>query len=521
MRIEMKDFARNSSIYFISNLINKGISFFLFAYIARAITVEQMGQYNLYLLLATIFTLFLSLEIQSGYTRFYFDMKRAGKRDAFEHSLINLLLLANIILGILFWISRDTIFGIFYNIPDATYLLIIFFPFFTSVSSIILAKFRLEERAFELAVVSLLQNLANLVFVISLLSAMSDKVFIIICGMLIMHGVIIFYYAVRYIRSWSFRIDFSLVKESLRFSSFLCVSTMGAYFLSMTDRYMLEKLETEKSVGYYSAFSRLASTVELCMLPFYNAFAPKVYREYQREGFRKVYYSMLIMVSAILLLQTNFLTLFNKELTTLILSSKYIDYYYVLYILVLGYAFKSMSYYLAMNIHLSKKTQYDIVVEVSSGIINILLNILLIIQIGLIGAVIATVISYFIRLTMYLFYANRFFKRFYLSYVKIGSFIAALLSFTWFHYTLFEQDLPIKIGIYLLELFAVVFIFLRVVDNRYREILLTKLKSIPTSLSFHGRWTNLSSNKETDDDSSSDKERQSTKRDRTPTGRIG
>ncbi len=517
----MKDFARNSSIYFVSNFINKGISFFLFAYIARAITVEQMGQYNLYLLLATIFTLFLSLEIQSGYTRFYFDMKHAGKKDAFEHSLINLLLLANIIIGIVFWISRDTIFGIFYNIPDATYLLIIFFPFFTSASSIIMAKFRLEERAFELAIVSLIQNLANLVFVISLLSATSDKVFIIISGMLIMHGVIILYYIARYIRSWSFRIDFSLVKESLRFSSFLCVSTMGAYFLSMTDRYMLEKLETEKSVGYYSAFSRLASTVELCMLPFYNAFAPKVYREFRDEGFRRVYYSMLLMVSTILLLQTNFLTLFNKELTTLILSSKYIDYYYVLYILVLGYAFKAMSYYLAMNIHLSKKTQYDIVVELSSGIINILLNIILIIQLGLMGAVIATVISYFIRLTMYVYYANRFFKRFYLSYVKIGSFLAVLLSFTWLHYILFEQDLLSKILLYVLELFAVLFIFLRVVDNRYREILLTKFKDILNYFSHYGRGVNVNNHKEQDNDSSSDKERQSTKRDRTPTGGFG
>lgn len=69
----MKEFIKNSSIYFISQVMIKGVSVILFSYLARILSIEDMGLYSLYLLSLTVLSLFLSFEIQSGYTRFYFE----------------------------------------------------------------------------------------------------------------------------------------------------------------------------------------------------------------------------------------------------------------------------------------------------------------------------------------------------------------------------------------------------------------------------------------------------------------
>ncbi|MCP4049322.1 MAG: polysaccharide biosynthesis protein [bacterium] len=466
----MRKFFENSSIYFISNLINKVIYVLFFAYIARVLSIQEMGQYSIYILIVTFLSIICSFEIQSGFTRFYFEVTEVERRK-YEISIVNLLFIINLVFAVILFSFRQLIINYLFYIPLDIFFVMLILPFFISFSGLITSKLRLENMAFELSIITVVQAAANLILVVTGIKffALTDKIFWILFACFLQYLIPVSCYFFVFEHKWKFKIDFSLIKDSLTFSSYLVPTVLGNHVSHMADRFILKKYTGIKSVGIYSAANKVGSIIMLVLEPIYLAFFPIVLKSYKQEGFKRNYYFMCMSIFFILYLITVLISIFCYEIMYIILGKKYLIYMPVAYLFIMVWTVRFASRPFASNISLAKKTEYSLFIELFTAVTNIILNILLVIKLGISGAIIATMISFILRLILLFYFSNKLLKIFYFNFRYILLYLIVVALHIFFHYKIKDIFILYRAVILFCEAGLGLFVYMKIIDVQYRQ----------------------------------------------------
>ena len=82
----MKKIIQNSSIYSLGSILTAGISFFLLPLYTRVLNPEQYGQLELVYIIGSISAILFGLNIELGYTRFYYKYQNQEDQKALYFS---------------------------------------------------------------------------------------------------------------------------------------------------------------------------------------------------------------------------------------------------------------------------------------------------------------------------------------------------------------------------------------------------------------------------------------------------
>jgi len=471
----IKSFLKTSSIYLSATIVEKVIALFFFAYIARLLSIQEMGQYALYSIYATVLSFLISLEIKSGYGRFYVEYKGEARKH-FEMSILIFSLFTNLLFASILYFFYDIIKSFIY-IDLGIYVIILLMPFTDTIIYIGLYKARFENKDFIYTGITISKTIFNIFFFFLLTSVVASHVTRLFLSLFLSGFVVSLFVYFSFFHSYQKVLNKKFLTESTKFSLWLIPSSIGSYFSSMTDRIMIEKMTNTANVGIYSAFQRLTSVVALALEPLYNAFMPNVMKNYKDDSYDENYYFMFNLLMTIMFVINITIAVFAKECTLLLLGPKYIEYYYLIYLFLMINIFMFISKFLANSIHLSKKSHLDTLAEVFSGVLNILLNFIFIKQFGFIGAIYATLVSYFVRFVVYDFFSKKSFCkyhitiRFYLQYFLLTTMLFSLA------YAIQDFKIFKKIGVLLIFIILeIVFFYARLSKNN-RAILLASLSS--------------------------------------------
>jgi O-antigen/teichoic acid export membrane protein len=172
-----------------------------------------------------------------------------------------------------------------------------------------------------------------------------------------------------------------------------------------------------------------------------------------------------------------FVATFSKDIVFLIGGDKYIEYYYLIYFFLILNMFIFLSRILENNIHLSKQSKYGTYTEVVSGVLNIVFNIYFITYFGLIGALYATLLAYFIRLSMYNYFAKKLFDKFHIEYKYYFYYFS--YSIILFYLLYIAQDIVqiyYKIILFFISLLGVAIYFYLASDDNIKVNIKNKIK---------------------------------------------
>ena len=406
----IKSFLKTSSIYLSATIVEKVIALFFFAYIARLLSIQEMGQYALYSIYATVLSFLISLEIKSGYGRFYVEYKGEARKH-FEMSILIFSLFTNLLFASILYFFYDIIKSFIY-IDLGIYVIILLMPFTDTIIYIGLYKARFENKDFIYTGITISKTILNIFFFFLLTSVVASHVTRLFLSLFLSGFVVSLFVYFSFFHSYQKVLNKKFLTESTKFSLWLIPSSIGSYFSSMTDRIMIEKMTNTANVGIYSAFQRLSSLVILALEPLYNAFMPNVMKNYKDDSYDENYYFMFNLLMTIMFVINITIAVFAKECTLLLLGPKYIEYYYLIYLFLMINIFIFIARVLVNNIHLAKKSKYCSFIELFSGILNVVLNFIFIKVYGFIGAIFATVMTYFLRFCLYNYYARALFYKF-------------------------------------------------------------------------------------------------------------
>jgi O-antigen/teichoic acid export membrane protein len=391
----LRAFLKDSVIYAIPALTSRGLSFFLIPLYTRVLSPANYGSLDLLIMFASIINLTIALEVSQGLARFYAgeqnpDHKVAYASSAFWFTLVCYSIF--VVLALVFinplahWVMGQS--GL-----ETAFRISIVYIWVNGVFYLVQNQFRWELRSKNYAVVSLLMSLVTAGLSVWFTYGMGWG----LTGLLLAMVVGTFFATMLGLwwlkTSFRFRFDFIRLSEMLRFSTPLVFSGVAVWISLYIDRIMINHFLSIDEVGLYGVGYRIASIAGLAMIGFQGALTPLVYANYKKpetpSHLAMIFRFFLIFALLLFLV----LSLFSKEILYLFTTEAFFGASVVIIYLVPAILLSNM-YIFAPGIAIVRKTQYILWINLIGALINIALNYILIPYLGIVGAAMATLLSY-------------------------------------------------------------------------------------------------------------------------------
>jgi len=404
---ETRKLISHSAVYGIGNVLTKAVVFFLIPLYARKLQPQEYGIVGLLELVELFGKAILIFGLGQALLRFINEYKSRHAEHVLVSSFLTFLLLANfLVLGILFFIPAPFVRQILVLTPDNVlyfrYILIVIFS--TIFQGIFLVILQAEEKTVWYALYTftnfLLLVLLNIYKVglrnEGILGIVQSKLYVSLLGLVIV--------SVFFVKRFKFNFSFTVLKEGLRYGFPLVFVATSLTVLTIADRYFLKIFRGMEEVGIYSMTYKFGMILNMVLItPFRTAFLPFIFRQSNRPDVKKMfrkYLTYFMYVGFILFLG---LSLFAREIQLFVTTTEYLSGYILIPVITFSYFLFGIRMMFTAALGITKKTQVVAYSAVTGALLNILLNILLIPSYGMMGAAIATLLSYlFITGTTYI-----------------------------------------------------------------------------------------------------------------------
>jgi len=189
----------------------------------------------------------------------------------------------------------------------------------------------------------------------------------------------------------------SVVKPYLAFSLPLIPFTLSWWLVTSGDRYVIGYFLGAANVGIYSASYTLGNVISFLYAPIALVLFPAITNLYENNNIHEVKMHLKYTLKFFLMIAIPSLfglTILSKSLLGILTTSEFIEAYMVIPIVALGALLFNIGKLFSDVLMLFKKTKIISLVFGSSALLNLVLNIFLVPLIGIIGAAIATLVTF-------------------------------------------------------------------------------------------------------------------------------
>jgi O-antigen/teichoic acid export membrane protein len=394
---DLKSLTGRSLVYGIGSIVLKGLSFLLIPLYTRYLSTTDYGIIAITGSVITVLSIIFSLELRGSIAYFYFNANGEQQRRRTNGSIWLAMVMIALIMAILAELNGCRIFGLIYKeIPYQPYFrMAVWTAFFLIFAQMPMNLFQVREKPVYYITLTVISTLLNLVLVIFFVVIRKMGAYGYLLGSLLSAALMIVPYSVIALRQISFAFDWKIIKSVLLYSLPLVPHSLSAWILDLSDRSILEKFVPMGDIGIYSLGSQFGSLIALIASAINFAWVPFIFRLFEQdpENASKRIASLVTYYVLFLSFICLGLELFVRDILQFMAAPAYHAAYLVTYWVLAG-QFLTALYYIPVNfLFLKKKTQWIPLITITSGIVDIGLNFLLIPQYGYLAAAWAGVIS--------------------------------------------------------------------------------------------------------------------------------
>ena len=190
--------------------------------------------------------------------------------------------------------------------------------------------------------------------------------------------------------------------EILRTSYPMALSAISYFLMQSTDVLFISAYDTFESVAYYSIAVKLATVTALALISVNIVIAPKIASIYNDKNFSqlKLILKKATRMNVVISLPIIIILLFFSEYVLSTFGSNYILAKNALWILLIAQFFNSITGPSALYLNMTGRQKKLNGILVISLLINVVLNIILVPDFGMLGAAISTTTSFVISKTL-------------------------------------------------------------------------------------------------------------------------
>ena len=414
---------KNTIILSIGNFGSKLITFFLVPLYTNILTKSEYGTIDLITILTTVIVPLITLNIQEAVLRYSMDK---------ESNKSKILSIGILILFISFFICilGYPLLKLFNATSSYAFLLVLYTMFFIS-SQLFLCYLRGCERLIDYSIISVIQTL---------IIAIINFYFIAVLKLGI-KGYIIAYIIAYFVSTLlclikgniiselkKFRVDNNLFKEMTKYSIILIPNSLMWWIMNSLDRIMVTSMINIDSNGLYAVSYKIPTILITFTSIFNQAWMFSAVKEKDskdKNEYTNVIYSSLFNVIVVASL---FLILILKPLMTIYVGKEFYDAWLYTPPLIIGTIFLTLGTFLSNEYTSNKDSMGFLKSSTFGAVINLVLNFVLIPKIGIMGAAIATCISYAAVLIFRIFDTRKYVKLKIIDLKKVILFLLLVIS---------------------------------------------------------------------------------------------
>ncbi|MDM1086231.1 lipopolysaccharide biosynthesis protein [Myroides odoratimimus] len=394
MKFLKSSILRNIGLYTILNLVNSGIPFLLLPILTNKLNKEEYGTIDLFNNIGFILMPLVGLNVGASVIRFYYD-REMDKKDLLSTSInftiISSLFFVVVSLSLSFFIEISVLY-------KTIFFCSLVYACFSQVSEILLSYFRAIESPKAFGIFRICKTALDFGITVCIIlfvyvgweARVYSAVFIaFLCAV----------FALLYLLKkslYTFSINKTLLKEIVIYSSPLIIHSVSGYIMSFSDRFIILHFYDLSYVGLYSVAYQIGMIMSFISNSFNQAWTPFLFKKLSTMdkntiGFlikaNRIYFLFLVIVSLVLYFSLPFIykVFIGKDFV--------IDFYIVL-IVIISYCFNGFYKMLVNYMFYFKKTGMLSLFTLTCSIVNVFVCWFLVPLYGLMGAALATLISF-------------------------------------------------------------------------------------------------------------------------------
>lgn len=385
---------KNIGLLTLSNFGSKILVFLLVPLYTSVLTTADYGTYDLFYTSISLLVPILTLNVSEGVLRFALDKDNDDSliySIGFKVTIIGFLILAAACL-------LNSLFPVYPLLKTyGIYFLLLYLT--TAVYQLLTAFIRGIDRVTVLSVASVLNTIAilvfNILFLVVIKKGLIGYFWANILGTLL-PSIYLIYKIHRYQIRITRRHDKRLQKEIISYSHPLILNSLGWWLNNAADRYIVIAFCGVAANGVYSVGYKIPSILNIFANIFNQAWVLSSVKSFEKEEdtgfFEKIYnnYNMMLVLLCSLLIAI------SKLLATFLYANAFYEAWIYVPFLLIANVFGAISGFAGGIFSAAKDSRiYSVSTLIGAGV-NIAFNFILVYSIGVIGAAISTMLSYFV-----------------------------------------------------------------------------------------------------------------------------
>lgn len=382
---------KNIVIFALGNFGTKFIGFFLVPLYTNVLTTSEYGITDMISTIGMILVPFLTLNICEAVMRFALDV------NADYNKIMSIGICALMIAG-----GAGICVIPFCKILDNMYHYSIYVYFYTvslAFSQMFSCYLRGKELLLKYSIGNILQSLCiaflNIIFLVKLNMGIEGYLMAYILA-----NFITAIYAFVVGKVWNviknFSIDKRLCKEMIIYAVVLIPNTFMWWIMNSSDRLMVTAMVGATANGIYAIAYKVPTLLSTVTQVFNQAWSYSAIREEKSmdaEKYNNDIYNRLVVIACVC---ASGLMMIMKVFLKYYVGAEYYEAWRYTPVLIMGFVFSTLGSFVATSYTVHKDSFGFFVSGTVGAVINIVLNFLLIPSYGVMGAAIATAISYFV-----------------------------------------------------------------------------------------------------------------------------
>lgn len=477
---KLKILLKDSFIYGLSRYISKFIAIFFIPIYTRIFSPAEYGVVDLIGASISILDMLLILGLDSATGMFYYENEDKYSRKIIVSTSLYFRMAFSIIVCSLLFFSSDFISELIFNSVEYAIFFKIGFATlpFTLAIGFFLDLMRLKFDSFKFSIISIGNAIVTSGLIIYFVIFLKLGIKGIFLGALV--SSIIFFFIGLYLTYDNYIVSFSLkrFKELISFGLPLLPASMAALLMTYADRFFLLKYSTLEEVGLYSVGLKFSNVLILVISAFQLAWGPFALSLQKEKDAKKTYSKILTYYLVLTSFAAICLSLFSKEILTIMTQTEYIPAYKIVGTLSYATLFTGLYSIVSMGLILSKKTYFISIATGISGLVNVILCLLLIPNFGMFGAAISILFANLCSIYLLYLFSQKYY---YIQYEikKIATILslsgAIIIISIFININNIILNYSIKLS---LILFFVMFLLLNVFEKKEVDLAIKTTKNI-------------------------------------------
>jgi O-antigen/teichoic acid export membrane protein len=381
---------KNTFIYLLSTFLTKGVSFVIIPILTNIISIEEFGTLSLFESYLNITCALILFSTPNYIAKYYYNESDVSSK--IKHSLLINFIITLLLILVLILLS---VIGNI-KLPVYVFLSLPILGLFNSILETYLLLLRLNIRPLEYLKLEIFKLFMDTILLLSLVIIFNlgwlSKFYSIVLVSIILF--VFCYYKISQLINFDFKFNLNELKNTFYFLFPLIIHSISFTLINSYDKIALERYSSLEDVAIYSVYTKFISVSIIIIIGINKAFHPKLY-ELLSNNYSIIFKKNIQYLIVFLCITVSVVGVVVDFFDSYVIPVEYLRGAFLIPFFCLSFMFYGI-YSIIFPIIISKGNNlYLMSFSLFCAISNIVINNLLVGPLGMYGAVLGTLFSFF------------------------------------------------------------------------------------------------------------------------------